>query len=65
MYSPDDIVGFACAFFGCLFAGIVPVPIHPPIQKDVSSFNSSSDLKSPTLLQANYLFCALKLKNRF
>ena len=36
MYSPDDIVGFACAFYGCLFAGVVPVPIHPPIQKDVS-----------------------------
>lgn len=37
MYSPDDIVGFACAFYGCLFAGVVPVPIHPPVHKDVSN----------------------------
>ena len=36
MYSSDDIVGFVCAFYGCLFAGVVPVPIHPPVQKDVS-----------------------------
>lgn len=34
MYSADDIVGFACAFYGCLFAGVVPVPIYPPIQKE-------------------------------
>lgn len=34
MYSPDDIVGFTCSFFGCLFAGVVPVPIYPPVQKD-------------------------------
>lgn len=34
MYSSDDIVGFTCAFYGCLFAGVVPVPIHPPIRKD-------------------------------
>ena len=34
MYSSDDIVGFVCAFYGCLFAGIVPIAIHPPVQKD-------------------------------
>lgn len=34
MYGSDDIVGFICAFFGCLFAGIVPIPIHPPLRKD-------------------------------
>ena len=34
MYSSDDIVGFVCAFYGCLFAGIVPIAIHPPVRRD-------------------------------
>eukprot|EP00794_Sanderia_malayensis_P017721 gene17721-19492_t len=34
MYSYDDPVGFVSAFYGCLIAGVVPVPIDPPTRKD-------------------------------
>ncbi|XP_065052203.1 disco-interacting protein 2-like isoform X2 [Rhopilema esculentum] len=34
MYSYDDPVGFISAFYGCLIAGIVPVPIDPPVKKE-------------------------------
>ena len=36
MYNRSDPANFACAFFGCVFAAIVPVAIEPPISKDVS-----------------------------
>lgn len=34
VYSNDDAISFACAFYGCLMAGIVAVPIEVPINKD-------------------------------
>ena len=38
MYSYDDPVGFISAFYGCLIAGVVPVPIDPPVKKEVCIF---------------------------
>jgi acyl-CoA synthetase (AMP-forming)/AMP-acid ligase II len=35
IYHPDDIVGFATAFYGCLLAGVTPVAVEPPKTKDV------------------------------
>ena len=35
MFSYDDPVGFISAFYGCLIAGVVPVPIDPPVKKEV------------------------------
>ena len=37
MYSYDDPVGFISAFYGCLIAGVAPVPIDPPVKKEVSA----------------------------
>jgi len=34
MFSYDDPVGFISAFYGCLIAGVVPVPIDPPVKKE-------------------------------
>eukprot|EP00112_Aurelia_sp_Birch-Aquarium-sp1_P009300 Seg2051.8 transcript_id=Seg2051.8/GoldUCD/mRNA.D3Y31 product="Disco-interacting protein 2 C" protein_id=Seg2051.8/GoldUCD/D3Y31 len=36
MYSYDDPIGFISAFYGCLIAGVVPVPIDPPVKKEDS-----------------------------
>lgn len=38
MYQVDDPINFMTSFYGCLIAGIIPVPIEPPASKDVSSF---------------------------
>lgn len=37
MYQIDDPINFMTSFYGCLIAGIIPVPIEPPASKDVSS----------------------------
>lgn len=37
MYHVDDPINFMTSFYGCLIAGIIPVPIEPPASKDVSS----------------------------
>ena len=36
MYHVDDPINFMTSFYGCLIAGIIPVPIEPPASKDVS-----------------------------
>lgn len=33
VYPNNDPIGFVCSFYGCLMAGIVPVPIEVPITK--------------------------------
>uniref|UniRef100_T1KHY9 DMAP1-binding domain-containing protein n=1 Tax=Tetranychus urticae TaxID=32264 RepID=T1KHY9_TETUR len=33
VYPNSDPIGFICAFYGCLMAGIVPVPIEVPMSK--------------------------------
>ena len=36
VYQADDPINFITSFYGCLIAGIIPVPIEPPASKDVS-----------------------------
>jgi acyl-CoA synthetase (AMP-forming)/AMP-acid ligase II len=35
IYSSNDPINFICAFYGCLFAGIVPLPIDVPLARRV------------------------------
>ena len=51
VYHVDDPINFMTSFYGCLIAGIIPVPIEPPASKDVSSF-----LWLPTVLSTVILF---------
>ena len=44
IYQPDDIVGFATAFYGCLFAGITPVAVAPPKTRDVRTIFDRNNL---------------------
>lgn len=34
IYPNDDAIAFTCAFYGCLMAGIVAVPIEVPVDRD-------------------------------
>ncbi|XP_068751269.1 disco-interacting protein 2 homolog A-like isoform X2 [Montipora capricornis] len=34
VYQVDDPINFMTSFYGCLIAGIIPVPIEPPASKD-------------------------------
>lgn len=34
VYPNDEPISFMCAFYGCIMAGIVPVPIEVPVTKD-------------------------------
>ncbi|PFX26048.1 Disco-interacting protein 2-like C [Stylophora pistillata] len=34
VYQSDDPINFITSFYGCLIAGIIPVPIEPPASKD-------------------------------
>jgi len=36
VYPNADPLNFLCAFYGCLMAGIVPVPIEVPVTRRVS-----------------------------
>lgn len=40
VYSRTDPASFVCAFFGCVFAAIVPVAVEPPVTRDVSDTES-------------------------
>lgn len=35
VYPNNDPISFMCAFYGCLTAGIVPVPIEVPLTRRV------------------------------
>ena len=35
VYPNSDAIGFMCAFYGCLHAGVVPVPIEVPLTRRV------------------------------
>jgi len=37
VYPNNDPINFLCAFYGCLFAGVVPVPIEVPLTRRVST----------------------------
>ena len=36
IFRPDEPAQFATAFYGCIFAAVIPVAIEPPITKEVS-----------------------------
>ena len=36
MFRTDEAATFAAAFYGCIFAAVIPVAIEPPATKDVS-----------------------------
>lgn len=36
VYPNNDPINFMCAFYGCMLAGIVPVPIEVPLTRRVS-----------------------------
>ena len=42
MYNRTDPASFVCAFFGCVFAAIVPVAVEPPATKDVSCIHGNT-----------------------
>ena len=35
VFRPDEPAQFATAFYGCIFAAVIPVAIEPPITKEV------------------------------
>ena len=35
VFRPDEAAAFVAAFYGCLFAAVVPVCIEPPLSKEV------------------------------
>ena len=37
VFPNSDAIGFICAFYGCLHAGVVPVPIEVPLTRRVST----------------------------
>ena len=36
VFRPDEAAQFVCAFYGCIFAAVIPVAIEPPLTKEVS-----------------------------
>ncbi|CAB0010911.1 unnamed protein product [Nesidiocoris tenuis] len=42
VYPNNDPINFMCAFYGCMFAGIVPVPIEVPITRRYSTDRDGS-----------------------
>ena len=36
VFKTDEAASFAIAFWGCIFAAVIPVAIQPPLTKDVS-----------------------------
>ena len=35
VFRPDEAAQFATAFYGCIFAAVIPVAVEPPVTKDV------------------------------
>ena len=35
VFRPDEAAQFATAFYGCIFAAVIPVAIEPPVTKEV------------------------------
>lgn len=42
VFRPDEAAQFSTAFYGCIFAAVVPVAIEPPVTKDVSTVIKSA-----------------------
>ena len=41
IYPSQDPAAFAAAFFGCLFANLIPVPVEAPISNQVSALTKT------------------------
>ncbi len=37
VFRPDEAAQFVCAFYGCIFAAVIPVAIEPPLTREVSA----------------------------
>ncbi len=37
VFRPDEAAQFANAFYGCIFAAVIPVAIEPPVTREVSA----------------------------
>ena len=65
MYNRADPASFVCAFFGCIFAAIVPVAVEPPATKDVSCIHGNTvyvlvlSLQDPGGAQIGFLLGSL------
>ena len=35
MFKSDEVANFIVSFWGCIYAAVIPVAIHPPVTKDV------------------------------
>ena len=35
VFRPDEAAQFATAFYGCIFAAVIPVAIEPPVTREV------------------------------
>lgn len=35
VFRPDEAASFVAAFYGCIFAAVIPVCIEPPLTKEV------------------------------
>ena len=49
VFPNNEPISFICAFYGCLTAGVVPVPIQVPIMKRVCCFYTTLRSYSLTL----------------
>ncbi len=38
VFRPDEAAQFVCAFYGCIFAAVIPVAIEPPLTREVSEW---------------------------
>ena len=37
VFRPDEAAQFATAFYGCIFAAVIPVAIEPPVTREVGA----------------------------
>ena len=44
VFRPDEAAQFATAFYGCIFAAVIPVAIEPPVTREVSTCVSCRDI---------------------
>ena len=49
MYPNNDPISFICAFYGCIMAGVVPVPVEVPLNKRGSGSNVSHSAMLATM----------------
>ena len=59
VFPNNDAIGFICAFYGCLHAGVVPVPIEVPLtRRDAGSQQIGKKWKKSARGMCNWLVAA-------